>query len=337
MKIVIRADRKIRDALIAEYKLKDQRLIDRFVNLISDLEAEIFIASDSKIHVANTKSITISAMGNMKEAIVLDLKNIYDDRKLKKLIKKKKDTKKAIIKENKEIADLRSFGCMFHRKEWNPINRYYIEPLGEKIGFMLRNTSISANQVTFLNVILGILASYLIYRNTILSLIIFAIWVRFFHLLDIVDGHIARLQNKGSPFGQWIDGGGDKFVITLWYIFISYAVYQKTGKIFFLIVGLVAMFGIYMYNYLMLTSVMYFRNAKSSYKSETAVKKNPIVSFILLFIDYDVHLHILTLCALTNRLEWFLTFYALYFNFMWGAYFLYYLKRHLTRADAKEI
>lgn len=336
MNIIIRTDRKIGKELIATYPFSNKRIIDRFTELISDLKANIFIASDRKIEVDNTKNIAISDINNKKDAIILDLNYIYDERKLKKLIKKRKDINKAIIKENKEIADLKSFGCLFHRKEWNPLSRYYVEPLGEKLGYKLSKSPISANQVTFFNVIISILASYWIYLNTTASLILFGIWVRIFHMLDIVDGQIARLKNKGSPFGQWIDGGGDKFVITVWYIVIASSLYLKSNNVLFLFIGLIALFGIYIYNYLMLTSVMYFRNSKSSYKSESRMIKNPLTSFILLFLDYDIHLHILTICAFINKLELFLIFYAIYFNFMWFMYFVFYLIRHLTKEDAKE-
>jgi len=92
-----------------------------------------------------------------------------------------------------------------------------------------------------------------------------------------------------------------------------------------------------MYNYLLLTSVAYFRGNRFDYKSSSEVKRNPIIKFVLLFVNHDIQLHILTLCAFIVKLDWFILFYAFYFNFMWFMYFFFYLVQYLKKGDVKEV
>ncbi len=333
MNIIIRADKKIGNKLIGEHIFAGKRIIDNFIDFLLSLKVNIFVVSNKKIKINNAKIIPISRINDIKDTIILDLDYIYDERKLKKLIKKGKDANKAIIKRNKKIADLDSFGCLFHRKEWNPISQYYVEPLGEKLAFALRKSSITPNQITFLNIIIGLLASSLIYINTTLSLIIFGIWVRFFHVLDIIDGHLARLQNKQSFFGKWLDSGGDKLVMIVWYATIAATLFLKRNNQIYALAGLVLLMGMFLYNYLSLTTVVYFRNYDTSY----TVRKSIISRVVLFFINIDIQWHIITICAIIGRMEYILFFYAIYFNFVWFIYFIYYFVKYLREGDVKDV
>ena len=190
--------------------------------------------------------------------------------------------------------------------------------------------------VSFTNILLSLLASGLIFLG-FPGLILFGIWIRVFHMFDIVDGQIARLNCLGTSFGRWVDGAGDRLVISFWYLVISSYLYFKSSNIIFLFLGLFILFGNMMYNYLLCTSVAYFRDNKFYVKSSSKVKQNLIVRFILLFINHDVHLHILTLTAIFNKLDWFILFYAFYFNFIWFMYFIFYLIKYIKDGDVNEV
>jgi len=338
MKIIIRSDRKIGNQLIAEYKFNGARIIDRIVDFLSNIdETDLYVVSDRDLKLKNVKNIPLSEADLLKDKIVIDLKFVYDGRKLKKLIKRKKSLDKSVIIENETLDNLNNFGCLYERKEWNPISKFYVEPLGEKIGYWLRKTRVSPNAVSFSNIILSSLISLLLFFGGTFGVIIFGIWVRIFHILDIVDGQIARLKCQGTKFGKWVDGGTDRFVIGLWHMTIAVSLYIKSQKIIFLFAGLLVLFGNYMYNYLLLTSVAYFRGNRFDYKSSSGIKTNPIIKFILLFVNHDIQLHILTLCAFIAKLDWFILFYAFYFNFMWFMYFLFYLIEYFRKGDVKEV
>ena len=336
MKLVIRADRKIERESIAEHNFNGRRIIDRIVDFLSSIgQKDVFIASDKDLKVKNTPTIPLSKIDSSDSKSIIDLRYTYDRRKLEKLIKKGKHLDKAIIIENEKLCHLDYMGCLYERKEWNPISKYYIEPWGEKIGYWLRNTRVTPNSVSFVNILFSLFASGLLFLG-FPGRILFGIWVRIFHMLDIVDGQIARLKCQGTSFGRWVDGAGDRLVCAFWHLSISSYLYFKSSNTLFLFLGLFTLFGNMMYNYLLYTSVAYFRNNRFDVKSKSKVKQNPIIKFILSFISYDIHLHLLTLAAIFDKLEWFIIFYAFYFNFMWFAYFLFYLMKYLKEGDIKE-
>jgi phosphatidylglycerophosphate synthase len=338
MKIVIRADRKLDNELIAKHIFKEDRIIDRIVNFLLGVGGmDIYIVSDDDLKVKNVKNISLSSADLLENKQIIDLKFVYDWRKLKKFIKNGKLLEKAVIIENKTIKNLDYFGCFYERSEWNPISQFYVEPFGEKIAFWLRNTKITPNFITALNIILSVFASGLVLLGGTLNLVLFGIWVRMFHVLDVMDGQLARLKSQGTSFGQWFDGAGDRIVLSIWHIVISLALYLNSNNAFFLFLGLAILFGVYIHNYLLFTSVLYFRGSKFDYKSSSRIKKNPLISFVLIFVNNDIQFHILTICAWTNKLNWFLIFYAVYFNFMWLMYFLYYSMKYIREKEVKEV
>lgn len=338
MNIIIRGDRKIKNKLIAEHIYNGKRIIDRIVDFLLRIGGNrIYIVSTKDLKVKNTKNISLSRVASLKDKRVIDLNFVYEGTKLEKLIKKGKSLEKAIITENKTISNLDNFGCLYEEKEWNPISRFYVLPLGKKVALWLSKTRISPNFVTFLNITLSVLASSLILLGGRINFLLFGLWVIIFHTLDIVDGRLARLKGQGSLFGQWIDCGGDKFVMNVWYFVIVLVLYLKSGKVFFLFAGLILFFGEYFYNHLLLTSVAYFRNFDFSYISSDKISQNPMVKFVLLFINMDIQLHFITISAFLGKFEFLVLFYSIYFNFMWFVYFLFYLFKYIAYKDVKEV
>ena len=120
------------------------------------------------------------------------------------------------------------------RKVWNPLARYYVEPPGEWIAEKLKGTFITPNMVSIFNTIIGILAGFLLLGNYF-HLILFGIWVRFYHMFDIVDGHLARISNKKSTYGGFIDAIGDRLVMGIWPAFMIYRLFTSSGNLLYLL------------------------------------------------------------------------------------------------------
>jgi CDP-diacylglycerol--glycerol-3-phosphate 3-phosphatidyltransferase len=89
--------------------------------------------------------------------------------------------------------------------------RKYINPIILKLAKLFVQIKISANVVTTLALIIGILSAVFLYFSMpILSLIF--LWVSGY--LDSVDGTIARLTNSTSPYGTLMDITFDRLVET---------------------------------------------------------------------------------------------------------------------------
>lgn len=94
----------------------------------------------------------------------------------------------------------------------------YARPLAEKIVFILKDTVVSPIHVTAFYSILGFVSAYLFSLGNWTSTIIAAILLLLKSLLDAVDGTLARVRNRPSRVGRFLDSNMD-FVINLLVLF----------------------------------------------------------------------------------------------------------------------
>jgi len=97
--------------------------------------------------------------------------------------------------------------------------------------------NISANTITTLGLILGILASALIWNQSI----IFGILVYFIVvLLDHVDGTIARVKKEATFYGRFIDGFFGIITYSILRMVLSFLVVHKNGLDIIVWIGIVS-------------------------------------------------------------------------------------------------
>lgn len=210
------------------------------------------------------------------------------------------------------------------RKVWNPFARYYIEPAGEWVAEKIKSSSITPNMITIFNTIISSLATVLILLGGQLNLILFGIYVRFFHFFDIIDGHLARIRKAKSDYGGFIDAVGDRVVMGIWSAAIIYYLYISTSNSIYIIWGLIFLFGLYMYMSTAGFTDRYYPGHMKEDTMKAGVKKNFSVWLFLAWIEPDIQYHFLTFAAIFNRLDLYIFFYAAYFNLLWLAYVGYY-------------
>jgi CDP-diacylglycerol---serine O-phosphatidyltransferase len=119
-------------------------------------------------------------------------------------------------------------------------NRFFIHPLSgivEKAAIHLR---ITANQVSVLGLVSGVLAAFFYYQQSdrifvIAGFLSMVAW----HIFDGADGRIARATNTSSAFGRVIDGVCDHIVFAAVYISITLYLINSGAPqtIWFLVVG----------------------------------------------------------------------------------------------------
>lgn len=93
------------------------------------------------------------------------------------------------------------------------------------IAYGLQKFGITANQVTIVNHLIGLLGGALLAFGTHSAIIWGASLLLFNFLLDRVDGDIARITNTYSKFGRLIDSFGDFLVDMLYPICIGIGLY----------------------------------------------------------------------------------------------------------------
>ncbi len=87
--------------------------------------------------------------------------------------------------------------------------RKYVQPMFEGVATFFINLNISATQVTFIALIIGIISSVLLYFKFFTAAIIL-LWISGF--LDAVDGTVARKTKTKSKIGGFLDVIFDRVV-----------------------------------------------------------------------------------------------------------------------------
>ena len=105
----------------------------------------------------------------------------------------------------------------------------FYRPLAFLFVKLVYRTSISPNQVTWLAMLLGIVAGILFSRGTSSSFMVGGILLILYDILDCSDGQLARLQNSGTLTGRIIDGFADYAVAVATYLGIGIGYASNSG------------------------------------------------------------------------------------------------------------
>ena len=109
------------------------------------------------------------------------------------------------------------------------VNTYIFRPLGWPIAKFLKNSPISANQLTFIGLIFGILSGVFYYYGENLNYFFGALFLFIASLIDCTDGPLARLKNMQSEFGKILEGIVDYLVGLSVFIGLSISLYRESN------------------------------------------------------------------------------------------------------------
>jgi len=160
-------------------------------------------------------------------------------------------------------------------------------------------------------------------------MILLAILVHVYHILDITDGHLARLKNMKTSYGAWIDGWGDKFIFQLIFISISLSLFFKQSNNLYLILCIFLLAGQGLHLYLAYLTDRFYPDHIKTDTLKMRVKNMSFSKVFLFFMENDVVYHMISLFALINRIGWLVIFYAVYFNLVWLSYVAYHSYKYL--------
>lgn len=118
-------------------------------------------------------------------------------------------------------------------------NLYFIHPIAARLTPLLAALRISPNAVSVTGMICGMLAGWAYYhfqdiRYAGAGFGLMITW----HILDGVDGQLARLTNSQSEIGKVIDGIADNVTFASVYLGLGLALYQTQGAWVWLIIVL---------------------------------------------------------------------------------------------------
>lgn len=123
--------------------------------------------------------------------------------------------------------------------------KYILRPLSFPVARGFIRLGFSANQITYISIILILFGSALLFFESFVLAIVAATFFNLFALLDCVDGNVARVTDGENTYGEWVDALGGyiaytfTFVTTGWFV---EATYQEVWliDINFLLIGTIA-------------------------------------------------------------------------------------------------
>ena len=99
---------------------------------------------------------------------------------------------------------------------------FFYRPLAFIFVKIIYSTNLTPNQITTLALIIGMIGGIVISFNTYSYLVIAAILLIIYDVLDCSDGQLARLKKNGTPAGRILDGVADYFVTISVYLGIGF-------------------------------------------------------------------------------------------------------------------
>ena len=121
--------------------------------------------------------------------------------------------------------------------EPEPYAKYVVRPISILFTWVFVRTPISANHVTILQEILGIIGAILfVFGRFVLG----ALFLQLGYILDCSDGEVARWKKQQSESGNFLDLIGHMIVIPFYYFGLGLGLFFETGQIITIVAGFLA-------------------------------------------------------------------------------------------------
>jgi phosphatidylglycerophosphate synthase len=200
-----------------------------------------------------------------------------------------------------------------------PARSNIVEDLYSKLAKLVTpyflKTNLTPNHITIISGIFGVLGALMLILNQHLYLIVSAIFIQLYAILDLVDGDVARIKNLQSTFGMWLDIFFDKLIDFLLIFSIAIGIYLETSEVIYLIIGLSLMGVVFFNQFIMVLNDTYFKisrenNVTAEYKeifSKSLLYKSVFDALTLfrahLSLQHNTFLLIVSIFALLDFLK----------------------------------
>lgn len=223
---------------------------------------------------------------------------------------------------------------VMHNPEWYKFEKQW-RFMTIRMTWLLLHTSITANQVTMLMIILGFTSTILFSIGNYWYSIVAVLALQLIYLLDGVDGEIARYRKSQSTEGVFLDLIMHLASISLPLAGIAVGIFMQDPRISIMILGLmVGMFSAFemdvqalKHHAIFMKLIRTAKEAKVTIKSvctdqKTQINKSSKLKitfrkYINPFYENYLIMQVITLAAIFDKLYWVILFYGVSFPIMW--------------------
>ena len=108
----------------------------------------------------------------------------------------------------------------------NPWLYFVMRPISFYPTWLFLKLGISANQTTYIGLIIGVIGCVFLAFGSYWAAIIGAVLINIGYLFDVVDGNVARYTNSCSKYGQYIDGMTTYIMVPLTFVAVGIGVFN---------------------------------------------------------------------------------------------------------------
>jgi phosphatidylglycerophosphate synthase len=212
----------------------------------------------------------------------------------------------------KEFIDLQGERTEFKtqwRQEVLYTKRMYLA-FGSLLAKQLLKTRISANQVTFIHLVLALISLPFFLNPTYIHILVGMALFQISMVFDCADGTIARTRGSAGNYGKFIELNTDRGVEFLLLIAITYAVFIQTGSAWAWALGILAV-GL---ESLIVTHKfgMRFLYTMPSGELRNKIKKGNRLLSVFTYTSFNRHF-LLIFFVIFNQLFWYLVIVSVYY------------------------
>jgi phosphatidylglycerophosphate synthase len=186
------------------------------------------------------------------------------------------------------------------------VDRVFNRPCGRPLTKLLVHTPITPNAVTLASIAIGLVAAWFFAIGTYAAAVFAVILFQLSTIVDCVDGDLARVLFKESPFGKWLDLGGDQVVHVAVFAAIAVGLVHSGQAPYGIWLGLSAVLG----------AVLSFAVVARGLRRPANHPNGLLSKLIDSATNRDFSVLILVLAGI-GRLEWFLWMTAIGSHLFW--------------------
>ena len=147
------------------------------------------------------------------------------------------DTEEDLVKARKVVRNR----LIKPRDGW--VARYLNRPLSTRLSPIIARTSATPNQISLVVFSLGVLAAHLFAQGEYSLSVAGGMLAQMSSVLDGVDGEVARLKFRASPYGSWLDSVLDRWADALLIFGVVYGSWKVIGSAWIWMLGFLALAG----------------------------------------------------------------------------------------------
>jgi phosphatidylglycerophosphate synthase len=156
------------------------------------------------------------------------------------------------------------------------------------VSIYLGRAGITPNQITFFNLLLGVLAGLIASFGGYQNLVWGAVLFQLVSIIDGCDGEVAKLNQKVTQFGAWFDTVGDNLAFVLFITGVTFGLYHETHALWIVHLAKLSLFSFAVLLCIMVSYLIQAKNSSASlvtYEKEvvsaSAKKQNAFVSKVV--------------------------------------------------------